>query len=339
MNQNEIRLKLTYQKLTFAMNEPIKLNINDCKDIFYYKNIDFPIYEKKFFSFGQRQPPILLKFTKKELFGYFINYFVSKGRNKLDIFLDKSLYEFVLIDGNISKEGFDFIDNYFNSYSIYSHQIYFYLIKIILNKIINENEYKYEYLQFFLLNFNKRNLPQLQEIFLETIFKNNISFISINIDRILFFLNFVQFHNEWFIKIFEQTEWKNFGNSNTLNCLPYQELIFRLIKYPSFILDKNDIEEKLRKIFSFLSLFKLEEITSEYRVLISSNQMGFYRILCKEINISEKKFPSQIFIEINVFKELNKWINESLKNDIKTTLIIIVRNKEYIYNIAYREQK
>ena len=69
--KNEIKLKLTYQELTFTLNEPIKF-YNDDMDIFYCKNIDFPIYKKRFFSFGQREAPKLLQFTKNELFEYFI---------------------------------------------------------------------------------------------------------------------------------------------------------------------------------------------------------------------------------------------------------------------------
>ena len=339
--QYEIKLAIQYNKLNFTSNAPIKFNPEDY--IFYYENIEFPIYKKSFFSSEMKEPPKLLKYNKKEIFEQYIKYFVSKGKNKLDIFLDKAFHEFVSTKEMIKTDNYDFMDDFFNTYSIYKMKIYLSFLKEIINRIMKEKEAtKLRLIKFFLSNFNKRNLPSFQNDIFENIFSDNIDFITKNIETILYFFNYIQFHDNWFGKIFDKTDWENF-KINNLDCHHYLERIFRLIKYPSFILDKlnNKLsnEEKLRKIFRFLNLFNIENFPFEYSMLIPSNQIGFYKILCKESYIDEKKFPPHIFIEINNFNELNNWFNGFLKNNIKTALKIIMRNKEYIYYLSFKENK
>ena len=341
----DLNLKLKYNKNEFRKKSPIK--INSKKDIFYYKNMEFPECISYFFftKFFSEKPPSLITLVAKEFFYYYFQYFKNLKDKDLEDFLEYSFKIIFKNEDSIQKlfNNFNEIDKIcsIKKSTIINTKCFYELIELFINKLSNEKD-GIKFLFEFLGQY-----PFYQNIILKILFQEphrieNV--IKQLFDNLLDILSFTQFHDEWLVKLIQLIKTKFTDEecdckSSIIYC---QESIFRLIKNPFFIFNKFEKEisneEKLRDIFNFITLFKIENFDDEYSILIPSNQMEFYEILYKEKGIY-KKFNSSILIEINNYDDLYKWFKKSINKNIAKTLEIIIRNKEYIYIILFREGK
>ena len=349
----KLDLLISYYEYKYEKkNNPIKINItkNDTA-IFNYEHFEFivsaqPFYVPKIIYITE--PPKFEKLTNKKLFELYINYF--KDKQYLEQLLNQSFnYLFSLSETNDNdRDCFSDLDEeFFNKYSLYTKNSFKKLIEQLLERMLSEynDEHFNDFitdLKYYLSVFNDRRLPEFENYFFIKIFSlNDLKLFCDKTDIIKYLFDYIQFHDEWFAKLFNQINWENteFKNLN-LESHNYKETIFKLIKYPLFVLNKNnnnlENEKQLRNIFNFICLFIIENIDQEYTCLIPSNQIEYYKILSKEKNINKNIFS--IFMEINNYDDLNKWFNENLKKDIVKTIKIIIRNKEYVYVIMAREK-
>ena len=345
----DLNLRYKYNDEIFKMKNPIKKVINNNKNIiFNYEPFEF--IKDSFLakiSFKNQEPSELMKLLKEELFHCYYNCFKdNKSEEFLENLLEQSFEELLSLSeykDYVDINKFESIDSQFlNKYSLYSKSSFKNLIQEIFERIIRKRNYS-ALEKIISTIFNERKLTNFQNDFFVKIFSDKcIEFFSekIDIQTLYFFLDFIQFNDIWFMKLFNKIHWETFF-FNSIESLYYQELIFKMIKSPLFIFNKYDNnfenEKVLKKIFNFICLFKIENIDIEYTCLIPTNQIEYYKILCKEKNLNEKILLSSIFLEINNYDDLNRWFNEYIKKDIYKTLKIIIRNKEYIYCILTRE--
>lgn len=288
-----------------------ELYINDGNDIFYFKHIKFSKY-LSFFSFFKTKNPPNIKISESELFNFYFKCF--KEKNIFNSFLSYSFKYFFKAINEVNEviDLFEkFEDKYFiNNPSIYNENSFGELMEIIVDKIIKKKNFNN--LLFFLEKF-----PQSQNKFLKVIFSKEdyINFITKEFENILAILKYIKFNDKWLGIVINICFFKKMDKLFSIEGNSFKEILFKLIKCPLFIFNDLKNEINLRNIFKFIILFKFENIDTEYSLLIPSNQMEFYKILCKEKEINFVQFCSSILIEVNNYDDLNNWFQKSINKD------------------------
>ena len=330
-----------------------KIILNSKKDTFYYKRIKFEI-EKKYFGLKTSNPPKSIIIEEKLLFNYYFNYILTlknSNENIFEIFFEEKIKELLLAQEFVDKENFVSIDNYFSLCNFYKTKSYQKFINELMNKICNSNKVKkwFDFVGFLITNFNKRNLPEKIQMFLEKIFQKNIKYVSSKIGTFFFFLNFIQFHTSWIRMCFNnfnisEDNLKSYNGAFYLK--NYQQTIFKIIKNPLFLTEEIN-ENKLNiyyKDFIFMFIYfsiKNPSEIPEFKVIISSNQLDYIFLICKGNKYGKyyDYFIQNFIIIIDNYDELQNWFIESCKQDSIKTLKTLVFNKEYLFIILKRENQ
>ena len=242
----ELNLSLKYENNNFTLKTLIFKNINkNHKAIFYYENIEFASSwlssSLSFFKTSDSPKDKLLTYSKKDLFYQYHIQFKNdkKYEDIFDIFLEQSFKE--LLDLDKDKDLIDIktfektlYDEFIINYDYYKRKSFKNLMKELIGRIVRKKSF--EDLDSLIKIFTKTNKDESHKekhieiqniIFKEIYLTNNFKFISDNLEMIFYFYDFIQFHEEWFAKIFIQTNWENFHNNyaNKIDCKYYQEII------------------------------------------------------------------------------------------------------------------